>query len=79
MSRILLIMALILLLVATSFTLSGCGIKYCEVSGCPSECSLHSNYCYEHKCANLNCNNEGMGSYTYCEECIERAQENQQH
>ena len=28
-------------------------IKYCEVSGCPSECSLHSNYCYEHKCANV--------------------------
>lgn len=63
-----------LLFVASIFILSGCGSKYCKVSGCPSERALDFSYCYEHKCLNTSCNNEGIDSFSYCEECIERAQ-----
>ncbi len=57
--------------------LSGCGVKYCSVSGCPSERSpLGSNYCTLHKCANNSCKNRGslINTLSYCEECVRRAQ-----
>ena len=74
MRRILLNVSIILLLITSMFTLSGCGSKYCKTSGCPSESIPDYKYCYEHKCKNVNCKNEGIDSFSYCEECIERAQ-----
>lgn len=74
MRKILLFISVVLLLITSMFTFSGCGSKYCETPGCPSESSLHSDYCYEHKCRNVHCENEGIDSFSYCEECIERAQ-----
>lgn len=48
------------------------GTKYCKVDGCPSEASLHSPYCYGHKCNNTNCDNLAYVR-GYCKECLERA------
>lgn len=65
----------VLITISTILTLTGCGgPKYCSVSGCPKETSLQSDYCYQHKCMNTNCQNRSTGSYTYCIECFERAQ-----
>ena len=63
-------------LVTSALILTGCGTKYCSVSGCPSESARGSNYCYQHKCANFSCPNKGalIGTpYSYCEECLNRA------
>lgn len=76
MRSILLIISMILMLVASMITLSGCGTsgtKYCKVSGCPSESAIDAKYCYEHKCVNYSCKNRAIGSYSYCKKCIERA------
>lgn len=54
-------------------TLTGCGSKYCNVSGCPKESARGANYCYEHKCSNFNCTNQAIESYSYCKECLNRA------
>jgi len=71
-SLILVVVLLSVLLIG----LTGCKEKYCSVSGCPSESAKGSDYCYQHKCANFNCTNKGALStpYSYCTECIERAQ-----
>lgn len=69
--------ALALLLLALLSTLTACGTKYCTVSGCPKEAARGCNYCYSHKCANTSCKNKGALTntpYSYCMECIERAQ-----
>lgn len=55
-------------------TLLGCGgTKYCKVDGCPAETSMHSDYCYAHKCVNSNCKNRRLDGYLFCEQCLERA------
>lgn len=70
MKRTILLTLLLMTLISALFT--GCGTKYCAVSGCPKETD-YSDYCIEHKCLNYDCKNRGAGSYSYCEECIERA------
>lgn len=76
MKKTSLILATILLFGLMAGTLTGCNSKYCSVSGCPAESARGSNYCYSHKCANFSCTNKGAlnGSYSYCMECVERAQ-----
>ncbi len=72
--RKILVLATVVLFVEVIISLTGCGSKYCKVSGCPSESAMNAKYCYEHKCANQSCKNVGIASFSYCEECIERAQ-----
>ncbi len=66
------ILSILLLNVLALGLLTGCGTKYCAVSGCPQE-TYRSNYCTYHKCLNFNCKNLRAGSYSYCEECIKRS------
>lgn len=73
MKKILLILTVVLLFSIMSITLTGCGTKYCAVSGCPKESLRSSDYCYQHKCFNQSCSNRSVESYSYCRECIERA------
>ena len=75
MKKISLILVTVLLLAVFVMTLTGCGSKYCSVSGCPAESASGCNYCYRHKCANFSCDNKGALStpYSYCQECINRA------
>lgn len=64
----------VLVLAMASFALASCGSKYCQASGCPSESASGSSYCYYHKCSDYSCNNMKLGSFSYCQKCIERAQ-----
>lgn len=66
------ILSILLLNVLALGLLTGCGTKYCAVSGCPQE-ARRSNYCIYHKCLNYHCNNQRLSGYSYCEKCIERS------
>lgn len=49
---------------------------YCVVSGCPRESAGGSDYCYSHKCDNVNCTNGGEVRFSggmFCSECASRA------
>ncbi|MGM9552516.1 MAG: hypothetical protein ACI3XA_09715 [Clostridia bacterium] len=65
-------MALLFTLVL-SITGCGTGIKYCSVTGCPKEALIGGKYCAEHKCYNPSCPNQAIKSYSYCEECLDKA------
>ena len=55
-------------------TLLGCGgTKYCKVDGCPAEAMMDSDYCYSHKCINPHCKNRHLDGFSFCEQCLDRA------
>ncbi len=62
-----------LVLLTLLLSLTGCGVGYCSVSGCPKESMSGSDYCPEHKCFNSSCDNRAVGSYSYCTKCFDRA------
>lgn len=69
--------AIIVFMVILSVAMmAGCsfGPEYCSVSGCPKEAARSADYCYQHKCSNYSCTNRAIDDYSYCMECIERAQ-----
>ena len=74
MKKVFTILTTILLIVLSAVALTGCGSKYCTISGCPKERAYGAKYCHEHKCQNPSCKNMAISSYSYCRECIERAQ-----
>ena len=51
--------------------LTGCRGRQCEVIGCRMERSVWSDYCVEHRCRNVDCQNKGAGSFAYCQECAD--------
>lgn len=54
------------------FVFAGCDDKYCDVSNCPKQHTLYSNYCAEHKCVNRDCKNRSTYSYGFCTTCLNR-------
>jgi len=74
MKKVISMIAVLGAMASATVMLTGCGVEYCSVSGCPAEAAKGCDYCYEHKCANYNCTNRGMGkSYSYCKQCVDRA------
>lgn len=65
--------SLIMLVLILLLSLSGCGTKYCAVSGCPKEALSRSQYCPEHKCYNFSCKNRAIEGYSFCTQCLDHA------
>lgn len=73
MKKISLVLVIILLITLLTATLTGCGTKYCAVSGCPQEVTHGDTYCARHECFNRTCHNRAVEDYGYCLECLQRA------
>ena len=73
MNKILCLLIIACLIMATTGCLDNGDPEYCQVDGCPREVLTDCSYCAEHKCHNFSCDNAATVSFGYCTKCLERA------